>query len=320
MKTLKTNLGNLLGGVIMTAPIKSGATTQQVKIETLAKASLGDAIQQAWKALNVMIVDFYMSQKGTATMEDVKLKFKDQIAYLNANIKASDITYVLDGNYIRAFYKNQRIGQLSTQNSKLLPNNKGVGFLIWSVLGHISCNGKTSVCSSFCYNNSKSFGANKELKTDCLILSLLDIFPAVMGEMIQLSPHQKSFVRIHEDGDFYDMTYFSKWLEVAENNKNFEFEAYTKEPELLDKVEKINAEKENFLLRFSLMEDTKPEIVEFVRENNLPNYTVLGMSKKDKSAKELFEHIRPENRCVGSCQFCKKCYTKSSITVVTTIH
>ena len=138
--------------------------------------------------------------------------------------------------------------------------------------------------------------------------------------MLTLSPHKETFVRIHEDGDFYDMEYFNKWLEIAKNNKNMTFEAYTKEPELLEKVAKINAENENVVLRFSLMEDSAPETIQFVRENNLPNYTCLGVKKGDKDAKKIFEYVAPKNRCVDSCEYCKKCYRKNNLTIVTKLH
>ena len=209
---------------------------------------------------------------------------------------------------------------MKKENKKLLPNKFGQGFLIWSILGHITCNGKTPLCASYCYNNSKSFAGHIVFKTDCLITSQLSIFEKVIEKMITLSPHKETFVRIHEDGDFYDMEYFNKWMNIAKNNKNITFEAYTKEPELLEKVEKINSENENVVLRFSLMEDSATETIQFVRENNLPNYTCLGTKKKDAEAKKVFEYVAPKNRCMDSCEYCKKCYRKSNITIVTKIH
>lgn len=41
-------------------------------------------------------------------------------------------------------------------------------------------------------------------------------------------PKQADAVRIHASGDFYNQTYFDMWLQVARENPNIEFWAYTK--------------------------------------------------------------------------------------------
>jgi len=266
------------------------------------------------------VFNFFKAEKGSANMVALKKKFKKELDFINKNIKFEDISYEVSGKYIKAFIGEKRIAQLSTQNSKLLPNKFGQGFLIWSILGHITCNGKTPLCASYCYNNSKSFAGHIVFKTDCLISSQLSIFEKIIEKMLTLSPHKETFVRIHEDGDFYDMEYFNKWMNIAENNKNITFEAYTKEPQLLEKIEKINEKNENVVLRFSLMEDSATETIQFVRENNLPNYTCLGTKKQDKEAKKVFEFIALKNRCMDSCEYCKKCYRKSTKTIITKLH
>ena len=318
MKTLKTNLGQIVGGLLLKSPIKQGAETPTV--QNIATSDRIAKVVECWNNLAKNIFDFFKAEKGSATMADLKEKFKKELDFINQNIRFEDITFEKNGVYIRAYLGEKRIAQLSTQNNKLLPNSFGQGFLIWSVLGHITCNGKTPLCAAYCYNNSKSFGGHIALKTDCLITSQLDIFEKIIEKMLVFSPHKETFVRIHEDGDFYDMEYFNKWLNIAKNNKNMTFEAYTKEPKLLEKVSKINAENENVVLRFSLMEDSASETIQFVQENNLPNYTCLGVKKGDKDAEKVFEYVAPKNRCMDSCQYCKKCYRKNNITVVTKIH
>lgn len=319
MKTLNTNLELIVGSLLMKNPIKQTAT-KAPKVNTLATAERINKVLECWNELGQKIFDFFKGEKGSANMVDLKEKFKKELDFINENIRFEDISYEVSGKYIKAFIGQKRIAQFSTENKKLLPNKFGQGFLIWSILGHITCNGKTPLCASYCYNNSKSFAGHIVFKTDCLITSQLGIFEKIIEKMLTLSPHKETFVRIHEDGDFYDMEYFNKWMNVAKNNKNMTFEAYTKEPELLEKVEKINAENENVVLRFSLMEDSATETIQFVRENSLPNYTCLGTKKKDAEANKVFEYIAPKNRCVDSCEYCKKCYRKNNITLVTKIH
>ena len=319
MTILNTNLGVLLDNIIMEAPVKV-SNLDTIKIENLQDGHKADAVESAWVQLQQDIFHFFKAKKGTANMMELIATFAEQINFLNENIEAKDISYKMEGKYIKAYFRKQRIAQLSTYNAKLLPNSKGEGFLLWSVLGHITCNGKTKICAGFCYNNSKSFNKNLALKIDCLILSLLDVFVPVMEKMIQFTPHQKTYVRIHEDGDFYSNEYFEKWMQIAKNNPKFEFEAYTKEPTLLEKINEINASQKNMLLRFSIMEDTNADVVKYVKENNIHSYIALGENTADKKASKVFEYIPVANRCLMSCQLCKKCYKKSSVMVFTKLH
>jgi hypothetical protein len=116
------------------------------------------------------------------------------------------------------------------------------------------------------------------------------------------------------------MEYFNKWVELSELNSDFIFEAYTKEPELLPNMQMLNDTLPNFILRFSLMSDSEQEVVDYVAKNNLHSYIALGTSTVDKEAEETFEHVNLVNRCMDSCQYCKKCYVKEIKTLVTTLH
>lgn len=315
---IRTNLGLMVNGLLMDAPVSEDTTP--VKVVDLKEGKKQDKVLKAWEELGRELFDTFKEQKGTSTMAEIKTKFKNKFNYLNKNIKFEDITYETNGVYIRAIYNGKRIAQLSTQNAKLLPNEFGQGFLLWSILGHVTCNGKTKLCSGNCYNNCKSFGGHVTLKIDCLITTQLDIFEKIIEKMITFSPHKETFVRIHEDGDFYDMKYFEKWVNIAKNNKNMTFEAYTKEPKLLKKINSLNSEIENLVLRFSVMEDTDIKTIEYINKNNIPNYTCLGVKRGDKNAKEVFEYIAVKNRCVGTCKYCKKCYRKGNVTIVTKMH
>lgn len=319
MRTITTNLSNIINQVLGDKLQIVDKVTTTNKIEPSNVSHIAKVLQ-VWENLQLKLYNLFKEYKGSANMNDVFSKFGDELKFLNDNIQLDDIQVKFQDNYIRAFYGNKRIAQFSLKNGKLLPNEQGQGFLIWSVLGHITCNGKTGLCSGYCYNNSKSFDTHIQFKIDNLITSTLDIFEPLVIKMLQYNPYGQAFVRIHEDGDYYNMDYFTKWLNISKKKKELIFESYTKEPKLLKMVNNINESNKNFVLRFSLMEDTKKEIIEYVAKNNVPNYTVIGEKKKDKATKEIFDQINKKNKCVNSCKYCKKCYSSNNITIINMLH
>ncbi|MGL5714991.1 MAG: GP88 family protein [Paraclostridium sp.] len=305
-------------GVLMQEPRPHNSAKSAQKSSKLEEVS---ELSKLWEKVNSEIILYFRQQKGHATMDNIRETFGEALDYLNSRIDWREAIYTKEGKgYLKAYIKGIRVAQLSTGNSKLLSNEHGEGFLIWSVLGHISCNGKTPLCARFCYNNCRQDTATLRLKVDCLMFSMMDAFVPVLNRLLHLSPYKKTFVRIHEDGDFYDMEYFNKWVELSGMNPDFVFEAYTKEPELLPSIEPLNATLENFILRYSIMSDTPQEIVDYVAKNDLHTYIALGENTVDKTAKATFEHVSLVNRCMDSCQYCKKCYVKGVKTIVTTLH
>lgn len=311
---LMTNLGAMLDGIIADAP------TKEIVKPSFTSVVDTTEVEEAWSKLSIDIFHFFKANKRTANMKDLREHFKDQLNFINSNIKAKSVKIVKAGEYVRAFYGSTRIAQMRICNKKLQPNERGEGFMIWTMLGFITCNGKTELCSKFCYNIGRSFNDIVKLKCDCLILTMLDCFEDVIEKILEHSPHGKTYVRIHEDGDFYNMEYFNKWLNLAKRNKSMVFEAYTKDFEVLEKINDINENYSNMVLRYSIVEDTKKEVIQYVKENNLLNYTVVGKHRKDKNATLIFEKVQGKNKCANDCKYCKKCYSKEVITIVNKVH
>lgn len=50
----------------------------------------------------------------------------------------------------------------------------------------------------------------------------------ITNELAKIKPGKQVYVRIHDSGDFYSPAYFQKWVEIAEQNRDVRFYAYTK--------------------------------------------------------------------------------------------
>jgi hypothetical protein len=124
---------------------------------------------------------------------------------------------------------------LLTQNKKLkktsIANNKRV--LNFSLPAYKTESGKTVCpfakdCIKYCYAQKGNYrypsvkkGLNKRYE-----LSKTKNFVPMMNATITLE--RPTHVRIHDSGDFYSIEYLNKWLEIAKQNKDVIFYAYTK--------------------------------------------------------------------------------------------
>ena len=124
---------------------------------------------------------------------------------------------------------------LLTQNKKLkktsIANNKRV--LNFSLPAYKTESGKTVCpfakdCIKYCYAQKGNYrypsvkkGLNKRYE-----LSKTKNFVPMMNATITLE--RPTHVRIHDSGDFYSVEYLNKWLEIAKQNKDVIFYAYTK--------------------------------------------------------------------------------------------
>lgn len=257
----------------------------------------------------------------------LELVYKEQIEAINNLVNSSNIRIVNEGKYIRIYSNNIYVAYFSTYNKKLQPDNNGNGFLIWSIVGKITCYGKTAICDANCYNNHRAYNLKTKIRN--YIFSLMDAFTQTVIKLIkEFKQYKKTYVRIHEDGDFYSMEYFNKWVEIAENIPEAVFMAYTKDFRVLKQINKYNNEYDNIVLRYSLMEDTKQNIIDYCIKNQVPVYCVLGSKKPsfcNKDGKKQLVQLQNSinnnpNTCINDCSKCKKCYTKNYLTVFQVIH
>jgi hypothetical protein len=125
--------------------------------------------------------------------------------------------------------------KLLTQNAKLkktsIKNNARV--LNFSLPAYKSKKGKTICpfakdCIKYCYAQKGNYtfpsvrkGLNRRYE-----LTKTNEFIPMMNATITLE--RPTHVRIHDSGDFYSIDYLNKWLQIANDNKDVIFYAYTK--------------------------------------------------------------------------------------------
>lgn len=321
---LGTNLLDVMNGVMM-------ANEVIVENKQIVTLEVAENAKNTLALLKNTVDEMYKDCKVMDNFDMVLEKHKKAIKKLNSAIQFKDINIKPEKGYIRGYWNGEQIFYVSLGNAKLAPDNHGNGFMIWSIVGKITCNGKTELCGKNCYNTAKSFARNLKTKIRNAIFSQLDCFEDAMVKVAKMTPYAKNtYFRIHEDGDFFNGEYTQKWFNVAKRleGEKIKFMAYTKEPKLLRHINTINSECKNVTFRFSIMEDTDMETKKYIIENEIPVYICLGtvkvdMEKLTKKAMEVlkvFNHVAINNRCVNDCSICKKCYYTGIKQVVTMMH
>jgi len=125
---------------------------------------------------------------------------------------------------------------LLTQNAKMKKTSKENKAKIFnfSIPAYKTKSGKSTCpfaggCQAYCYaqkGNYIRFPAVQELMEKKYEISKQDNFNSLMNEEIQKK--KPTHVRIHDSGDFYSPLYLQKWVDIANDNKEVIFYAYTK--------------------------------------------------------------------------------------------
>jgi hypothetical protein len=158
--------------------------------------------------------------------------------------------------------RNRRIWQLIVSKNKTnyLKNNnrklKRDGIWSFNLPAKKTC-GQAKECLKYCYADKGAYRypavqASMQRNWDA---SKLSSFVERLNEELH---RKKPFaVRIHDSGDFYSLSYFKKWVEVASNNPSVIFYAYTKEVMMIKNFKQECLQKglpfpRNFTIIFSL--------------------------------------------------------------------
>ena len=125
---------------------------------------------------------------------------------------------------------------LLTQNAKMKKTSKENKAKIFNFSipayktrsGRITCPFADS-CVKYCYaqkGNYTRFPKIQDLMEEKYKISKTNTFIPLMNEEIRKK--KATHIRIHDSGDFYSPTYLQKWLDIATQNTNVIFYAYTK--------------------------------------------------------------------------------------------
>lgn len=192
---------------------------------------------------------------------------------------------------------------MSNGNKKLVETEKTM-FLVWNLPAVRTCPNATEHCKGLCYalKAEKAYPNCFPARKRNLLESMRSDFVkraifTILKRLANNKNHKKLVVRIHESGDFYSFAYANAWLQIADyfKGENIVFIAYTKSFKFFDGVKLP----QNFKLRASIWDDTKPEDLETIKRNGWNTY----------SAVDSFEKGDTFTRCrCSDCATCGKCW------------
>jgi len=210
---------------------------------------------------------------------------------------------------------------LSNGNKKL-KDNKRVSFLIWNLPAVMTCPNATDLCRLYCYAKKAELQypdckpcrmRHFEMSKDADFVARM-VYTIETELMRPKNKNKKVVFRIHESGDFYNMAYVEKWLEIMrhfEGVKNLVFVAYTKSVRFFDGLE-LPA---NFCLLASVWADTKQENLDIIKRNNFRIYTAYNKEDLENALANGFTLCRCDD-CAG----CGKCWNNFISNVACEIH
>ena len=125
---------------------------------------------------------------------------------------------------------------LLTQNAKLKKTSKKNNAKIFnfSIPAYKTRSGKLTCpfadsCVKYCYaqkGNYTRFPVVQNLMEQKYKISKTNNFIPLMNE--EIAKKKATHIRIHDSGDFYSVEYLNKWVDIATQNTNVIFYAYTK--------------------------------------------------------------------------------------------
>lgn len=204
-------------------------------------------------------------------------------------------------------------------------------YYIWNLPVYVTCPYATENCKKACYAEEpeKNYCMSAVLKARYDNLALCtgdnaDTFVYVMTARLEKLFNSKKYkarknirVRIHESGDFFSKAYVKMWLEIAmyfnkPEYSNVVFMAYTKSlPFFIGEYIP-----ENFVLRFSVWDDTPSDMITLARGNGFPIYTAIPASLENYAIEKGFIKCDCEN-----CSTCEKhCFTSDNKNIYVLLH
>lgn len=218
---------------------------------------------------------------------------------------------------------------INCNGNRKLQNGENIRFIIWNLPAQKTCPFATELCKKSCYAKKAEriypqvLPSREKNFTDSLSADFVEnmIF-TIEKELNSKKYNNKQVVfRIHESGDFYNLEYTQKWLDIArhfENNNKIVFLAYTKSIiYFIDSGYGTAVFPKNFVIRSSIWTDTKTENIIHTAVFNIPIYTALTADdmEKEKNAGRVFEKCD----CIN-CGTCQKCWNTAYNEIICKIH
>lgn len=218
---------------------------------------------------------------------------------------------------------------VNVNGNKKLRNTEKIRFMIWNLPAVKTCPFRTELCEKSCYARKaervypQTLPAREKNYSD----SLQADFVERMIYTIETELNSKKFAgklaifRIHESGDFYNLEYTKKWIEIAQhfsNDPRIKFLAYTKSIVYFIRSGYGSPEfPTNFIIRSSLWKDTKKENIIHTALFNIPIYTALTESEMIQEKQN--GHIFSVCKC-DDCANCRMCWNSKISEIICKIH
>lgn len=215
---------------------------------------------------------------------------------------------------------------VNINGNRKLRNTDSVRFMIWNLPAVKTCPFRTPMCEKSCYARKaeRMYPQVLPAREANFEASLQNDFAKRMIDTIEYYLASKAFAgkkvifRIHESGDFYNVEYMQKWVNVArhfEKVPNIVFLAYTKSLKYV--VECGYSQKvwpSNLIIRASVWADTKLEQLNTIATYDMPIYTAL-------TKREFVEMGDKYARCdCADCANCGKCWDANNRRIACEIH
>ncbi|MCE5220894.1 MAG: hypothetical protein LLF98_06390 [Clostridium sp.] len=211
-----------------------------------------------------------------------------------------------------------------------------VMFLTWSLPCKITCPYATKMCRKHCFAQKNQYFKTvldsrmrnfEEAKKDTFVEDMINHLKYQLSR--KKSQDKIIYVRIHTSGDFFNLDYFIKWINITNyfrNNKKILFQAYTKSIPIMNYYiqdykttygyefsDREILEDINIHFVWSIWEDTPKEYTDRAKELELQTFTAIPKKEIENVNNKIFI-------CKGDCGNCKQCYVGKAKEIVIPIH
>lgn len=205
-------------------------------------------------------------------------------------------------------------------------NTDDVTFLTWSLPCKITCPYSTEMCRKRCFAQKNQYFKNvlnsrmrnyEETKKNTFVQDVINHLEYHLSR--KKMEDKKVFIRIHTSGDFYNLHYFKKWIEITKHfkgNDKILFQAYTKSMPIIKEWLSGGSNINNINIHFvwSIWNDTLEKYTRMAKYLGLQTFKALPKDKIVETVKKgVFE-------CKGDCGNCKQCYTGKVKEIVIPYH
>lgn len=194
--------------------------------------------------------------------------------------------------------------------------------LVWNLPSLVTCPGASEWCLRHCYNADnriEKFPIDRWVENWWMSIFDKSTLYESISEQLKLS-EKPCAVRIHSSGDFYSSEYIEFWYQIALDNQNVKFWAYTRSwnDETMSEAMSGLRRLENFQL-FASYDST-------MDKERLPKWRKSLVVYSEEEAKDFIETNSNSVICpeqigkVSNCASCGICINNSSVNVIFLFH